>query len=140
MTHRFTRGDYFEVYNDPRIDGMVIIEAGNIGYDGYRVAEKDTDTDTWRTYWTKAAHVHDESDMDGLQHSASLDSDTLQAIEAKLPSEPAKSPNPVPEMTVGDVMTDFTDYSNLPTERDGSVDETRLEEMDDVSFELPDDE
>jgi len=37
MTHEYERGDYFEVQNDPRVNGLVIIECGNIGYDGYRV-------------------------------------------------------------------------------------------------------
>ena len=122
MTHEYGRGDYFEVHNDPRVTGMVIIEAGNIGYDGYRVAEKDTDTEDWRAYWVKAQHIHDEVNLDGLEGPVSMDEETLEAVEGRLPSEPAEDPNPIPTVTVGEVMPDFVDYSNLPTKRDGSID------------------
>lgn len=130
MTHEYERGDYFEVYNDPRVTGMVITEVGNIGYDGYRVAEKDTDTENWRHYWVKAQHLHDEVNIGGLEGPTQLDTETLEAIEERVASEPAESPSPIPEVTVGDVTPPFVDYSNLPTERDGSIDTDRLEESD----------
>lgn len=127
MTHEYERGDYFEVHNDPRVTGLVIVEAGNIGYDGYRVAEKDTDTDNWRAYWVKAQHIHDEVNLDGLEGPASLDEETLAEVESRLPSEPAEDTNPIPSVTVGDVLPNFVDYSNLPTKRDGSIDKETLE-------------
>jgi len=136
MTHEYERGDYFEVNNDPRVTGMVIVEAGNIGYDGYRVAEKDTTTDNWRAYWVKAQHIHDEVNLNGLEGPASLDEETLEAVESRLPSEPAESPDPIPSVTVGDVLPDFVDYGNLPTKRDGSIDKQTLENDPDAP-ELP---
>jgi hypothetical protein len=136
MTHEYERGDYFKVQNDPRVTGLVIIAVGNIGYDGYRVAEKDTDTDNWRAYWVKAQHIHDEVNINGLEGPREVGKDVLDEVEANLPSEPAESPNPVPEVTIGDVMPDFVDYSTLPTKRDGSIDRTTLENDPDAP-ELP---
>lgn len=127
MTHEYERGDYFQVHNDPRVTGLVIIEAGNIGYDGYRVAEKDTDTDDWRAYWTKAQHIHDEVNLNGLEGPAELAEETLREVESRLPSEPAEDSDPIPSVSVGDVMPSFVDYSNLPTKRDGSIDLQTLE-------------
>jgi hypothetical protein len=136
MSHEYERGDYFKVNNDPRVTGLVIVEVGNIGYDGYRVAEKDTDGDDWRTYWVKAQHIHDEVNLNGLDGPTELDEETLAAVESRLPSEPAESPNPVPEVTVRDVLPDFVDYGNLPTKNDGSIDTQTLENDPDAP-ELP---
>lgn len=136
MTHNFERGDYFEVHNDPRVTGLVIIEADNIGYDGYRVAEKDTDTDKWRAYWVKAQHIHDEVNINGLEGPRKVGDDVLAEVQESIPSKPAESANPVPSVTVGDVTPDFVDYGNLPTKRDGSIDKTTLENDPDAP-ELP---
>jgi len=138
MSHTYGRGDYFEVHNDPRVTGMVITEVGNIGYDGYRVAEKDTDTDNWRHYWVKAQHLHDEVNIGGLDGPTALDEETFAAIQSRVESESAEHPDPVPEVTVGEVMPDFVDYSNLPTSRDGSIDLQTLDNDPD-SPELPED-
>jgi len=127
MTHEYERGDYFEVQNDPRVNGLVIIECGNIGYDGYRVAEKDVDTNNWRAYWVKSQHIHDEANLNGLEGPATLDEETLEAVEGRLPSKSAEDSDPIPSVTVGDVLPSFVDYSNLPTKHDGSIDKQTLE-------------
>lgn len=122
MSHEYERGDYFEVYNDARVNGMVITEVGNIGYDGYRVAEKDADVDNWRHYWVKAQHLHDEVNIGGLSEPTQIDEETLTEIQSRVESEPSEDTNPVPSVTVGDVLPDFVDYGNLPTRPDGSID------------------
>jgi hypothetical protein len=106
---------------------MTITEVGNIGYDGYRVIEKDTGTDNWRHYWVKAEHVHEEINIGGLSHETQVSESTVQEMESRLESEPSENPNPVPSVTVGDVLPDFIDYGNLPTRRDGSIDFATLE-------------
>jgi hypothetical protein len=134
--HEYEKGDYFAVSNDPRVDGMVITEVGNIGYDGYRVLEKDTDTDNWRHYWMKAQHLHDEVNIGGLEHAKKLDEETLAEAKESVEIRSPDNASPVPEVTVGDVMERFVDYSVLPTNHDGSVDEERLENDPDAP-ELP---
>jgi hypothetical protein len=120
--HKYSVGDYFEVYNDARVNGMVITEVGNIGYDGYRVAEKDAGTDNWRQYWVKAQHLHDEVNIGGLSEPMELDEETFAEIQSRVESEPAEDTNPIPSVKVGEVMPDFVDYDNLPTRPDGSID------------------
>lgn len=122
MSQQYERGDYFEVYNDARVNGLVITEVGNIGYDGYRVAEKDTGTDNWREYWMKAEHLHEEVTIGGVSEPTQIDDETLAEIQGRVESQPAENTNPVPSVTVGDVLGDFVDYGNLPTRPDGSID------------------
>lgn len=83
MTHKYQNGQYFVDTQDPRIEGVIIIEQGNIGYDGYRVAEKDVQTGLWRRYWMKDRHLHEDVNHDVLDPGEVRSADDVRAVERK---------------------------------------------------------
>lgn len=123
MTHRFDRGDYFEDTSEQSVDGVVVLTRGNIGYDGYRVAEKDTESGRWHRYWIKDSHLHEEVDVTGtLVPGKTLSEEELEAVESRVAetdSELQGAPEGVDadDLPQRSVVTDgrppgsFTDYS-----------------------------
>lgn len=102
MTHKYQNGQYFVDTQDPRVKGVMIIEQGNIGYDGYRVAEKDVQTGLWRRYWMKDSHLHDMVDMDVLDPGEVRSADDVRAVERKCEQADLeiKQASPVSDLTL----------------------------------------
>lgn len=107
MELQYERGAYFKENSYPTVRGFAVIETTeNLhGEPGYRIAEKDTEDDTWRDYWVPARHIHDEVGIGAAEKAGELSEKQVAAVEKNVSLEPADEPRPPEEVTrVKDVM------------------------------------